>query len=58
MFVGQGIEPQAADRLADVLPAATVEERLRNLAATIADAAATAPSHADFVARYCPAPAP
>ena len=58
VFVGQGIEPQAADRLADVLPAATVEERLATLAATIADAAATAPSHADFIARYCPAPAP
>ncbi len=58
VFVGQGIEPQAADRLADVLPAATVEERLASLAATIADAAATAPSHADFIARYCPAPAP
>ena len=58
VFVGQGIEPRAADRLADVLPAATVEERLQNLAATIADAAATAPSHADFIARYCPAPAP
>ena len=58
MFVGQGIEPRAADRLADVLPAATVNERLQNLAATIADAAASVPSHADFIARYCPAPAP
>ena len=58
VFVGQGIEPRAADRLADVLPAATVDERLANLAATIADAAATLPSHADFIARYCPAPAP
>src|SRR3546814_6014574 len=57
VFVGQGIEPRAADRLADVLPTAKVEERLASLAATIADAAATAPSHADFIARYCPAPA-
>lgn len=58
VFVGQGIEPLAADRLADVLPAATVNERLQNLAATIADAAGTVPSHADFIAHYCPAPAP
>ena len=56
--MGQGIEPRAADRLADVLPTATVNERLENLAATIADAAASVPSHADFIARYCPAPAP
>jgi tryptophan halogenase len=58
VFVGQGIEPRAADRLADVLPAATLDERLSKLARTIADAAATVPSHADFIARYCPAPAP
>ncbi|RYD43597.1 MAG: tryptophan halogenase, partial [Sphingomonadales bacterium] len=58
VFVGQGIEPLAADRLADTLPATTVNERLQNLVATIADAAASVPSHADFIARYCPAPAP
>lgn len=58
VFVGQGIDPLAADRLADVLPAATVNERLQNLAATIAGAAGTVPSHADFIAHYCPAPAP
>ncbi|HWT44259.1 MAG TPA: tryptophan halogenase family protein [Sphingopyxis sp.] len=58
VFVGQGIEPRAADRLADALPAATLDERLSKLARTIADAAATVPSHTDFIARYCPAPAP
>ncbi|MBJ7498886.1 MAG: tryptophan 7-halogenase [Sphingopyxis sp.] len=58
VFIGQGIEPRAADRLADVLPAATVDERLSSFAAAIADAAAMVPSHADFIACYCPAPAP
>lgn len=56
VFVGQGIEPQAADRLADVLPGELLEQRLRGLAATIARGAASAPTHSEFVARYCPAP--
>ena len=56
MFVGQGIEPQAADRLADILPGDVLEQRLAALAQTIAAGAASAPSHGDFIARYCPAP--
>jgi len=57
VFVGQGIEPLAADRLADVLPAEALAQRLEMLASTIARGAGSAPSHADFIARYCPAPA-
>ena len=56
VFVGQGIEPQAADRLADILPGDVLEQRLAALAQTIAAGAASAPSHGDFIARYCPAP--
>ena len=58
VFVGQGIVPHAADRLADTLPDDLLADRLGNLAATIALGAKSAPSHADFVASYCPAPAP
>ena len=58
VFVGQGIEPRAADRHAAEHPAATEQESLQNLSASIADAGARAPTHADFIARYCPAPAP
>src|SRR3546814_16107628 len=43
VFVGQGIEPRAADRHADVLPTAQVAARLAHPAATTPAAAATAP---------------
>ncbi|MDZ3832969.1 MAG: tryptophan halogenase family protein [Sphingopyxis sp.] len=58
VFVGQGIMPAAADRLADAMPDAVLADRLGKLAQTIERGAATAPLHADFVARYCPAPLP
>jgi tryptophan halogenase len=58
VFVGQGVVPEAADRLADMLPDDQLAERLAGLHATIARGAASAPLHADFVAHYCPAPAP
>jgi tryptophan halogenase len=58
VFVGQGVVPHAADRLADMLPGDQLAERLAGLQATIARGAASAPLHADFVAHYCPAPAP
>lgn len=58
VFVGQGIVPAGADRLADAMPAETLRERLAGLVTTIGRGVADAPMHADFVARYCPAPAP
>lgn len=58
VLVGQGIVPRAADRLADMLPDQTLEQRFTALAQAIAQAAADAPRHDEFVAGYCPAPAP
>lgn len=58
VFVGQGIVPQAADRLADILPDAVLAERLDALSATIAYGVQSARDHAAFVSDYCPAPAP
>ena len=58
VFVGQGIEPRAADRLADALPGELLDQRLTAVADAVARGAASAPLHADFVAGYCPAPAP
>ncbi len=58
VFVGQGIEPGAADRLADALPDELLEQRLAGVADAIARGVQGVSSHAEFVARYCPAPAP
>ncbi|MFL9839968.1 tryptophan halogenase family protein [Sphingomonas sp. ST-64] len=58
VFVGQGIVPRAADRLADTLPDAVLAERLEALSATIEYGVHSARDHGAFVADYCPAPAP
>ncbi|MFN4095509.1 MAG: tryptophan halogenase family protein [Sphingomonas sp.] len=55
VFVGQGIVPRTGDRLADAMPADVLKQRLDWFAASVAQGIADAPSHADFVARYCPA---
>ena len=57
VFVGQGIVPRSGDRLADAMPEEVLAQRLAGFAATVAKGIDAAPSHADFVARYCPAPA-
>ena len=58
VFVGQGIEPHAADRLADAMPGDLLEQRLAAVAEVIARGVRSVPTHADFVASYCPAPGP
>ena len=55
VFVGQGIVPRTGDRLADAMPAELLKQRLDGFAASVAQGIAGAPTHADFVARYCPA---
>jgi tryptophan halogenase len=55
VFIGQGVEPDAQDALADLMPDATLAQRMRELRATIAAAAGAMPAHADTLARYCPA---
>lgn len=57
VFVGQGIVPRTGDRLADAMPEDVLAQRLQDFAGSVAKGIANAPSHADFVARYCPAPA-
>ncbi len=57
VFVGQGIVPRTGDRLADAMPEDVLAQRLDGFAASVAQGIADAPSHAEFVARYCPAPA-
>lgn len=58
VFVGQGILPVASDQLAEAMPPDTLSARLSMFADAIDRGVATMPSHADFVARYCPAPSP
>ena len=53
--MGQGIEPRSGDRLADAMPEEMLKQRLDGFAASVVQGIADAPSHADFVARYCPA---
>ena len=55
VFIGQGIEPNAQDALAGLMPEAALDERMRALRGVISRAAAAMPAHADTVARYCPA---
>ena len=58
VMIGQGIDPQGWHPLADQLSI----EQLGGFLDTVKDAyardAARMPSHADFIARYCPAGAP
>ncbi len=56
VFVGQGVVPERAPRLAEILPEKVLAERLSRLGSTIAQAAGSLPLHADFVAHYCRAP--
>jgi tryptophan halogenase len=55
VFIGQGIEPEAQDVIAGMMPEAVLAERMAKLRTTIAGTAAAMPAHADTVARYCPA---
>ena len=56
VLMGQGILPQAHDRLADRAPLDEVAERLADLRERIATNAAALPAHAEFIHGYCSAP--
>lgn len=58
VFVGQGIEPRAPDRLAEAMPDDRLKDRLAATADAIANGVASAPDHAAFVDAYCRAPPP
>ena len=57
VLVGQGVEPQGYDPLAEAAPIDQLVRRLDDYRARIADGVAAMPSHADFIAAHCAAPA-
>jgi tryptophan halogenase len=56
VYLGQGIVPNRAPALAAMREGVPVAERLAAIRRAMDEAVAEMPSHADFVARYCPAP--
>ncbi len=55
VFLGQGVIPRGYDPLADLKSEAEVAAYLDNLETVIRKCVAVMPSHADYVARHCPA---
>ncbi|WP_122466104.1 tryptophan halogenase family protein [Brevundimonas lutea] len=55
VLLGQGVVPRGYDPLVDVKTPAQIDEYLGNVEAVIRKCVAVMPSHADFVARVCPA---
>ncbi|MEN3745973.1 tryptophan halogenase family protein [Sphingomonas sp. HF-S3] len=55
VFIGQGVDPQAHDVLADILPEPVLAQRMAELRALIARTADAMPDHAATVSRHCPA---
>ncbi|SFJ05713.1 tryptophan halogenase family protein [Caulobacter sp. UNC279MFTsu5.1] len=53
VFLGQGVEPNHYDRLADVAPLADIERRLAGVRQTIAQIVQGLPTHDEFIARHC-----
>jgi tryptophan halogenase len=58
VFAGQGVTPAGHHPLADAIPAADLAEFLDTIDQLNAREVAQMPSHADFIARHCAAPAP
>ena len=56
VYLGQGIVPNRAPALASMREGVPVAERLAAIRRAMDEAVAAMPSHAEFVARYCPAP--
>lgn len=55
VFLGQGVVPRGYDPLADLKTDAEVAAFLDNIETVIRKCVAVMPSHADYVARHCPA---
>ncbi|HKE95266.1 MAG TPA: tryptophan halogenase family protein, partial [Povalibacter sp.] len=56
VLFGQGLMPQAHDRLADRLMPGDLETRMRELHERIRAQVSTMTSHSDFISRYCAEP--
>lgn len=57
VFLGQGIVPRSYDPQVDLKSHAQVAQYLGNIENVIEKCVNVMPSHADFVAKFCPAPA-
>ncbi|WP_374281498.1 tryptophan halogenase family protein [Novosphingobium sp.] len=57
VLLGQGIVPRGYDPLVDIKSDAQIAQYLGNIAAVIGKCVAVMPSHAEYVAKTCPAPA-
>ena len=55
VMLGQGIVPAACDPIVATLPAGDVAHSLASMRQAMAAAVERMPSHAEFLARYCPA---
>jgi len=55
VFLGQGVIPRNYDPMADLKSDAQVTQFLGNIESVIAKCVDVMPTHAEFVARYCPA---
>jgi tryptophan halogenase len=57
VFLGQGVTPRRYDPAVDIKSAEEIDKYLHDIEQVIAKCAQLMPSHADYVARYCQAPA-
>lgn len=55
VYLGQGIVPHGHDQRADAVPDAAMLKAFERLRGDTRAAARSMPSHADYIARYCPA---
>jgi tryptophan halogenase len=58
VFLGQGVEPQHYDPLADVLDLDETRRRLKKMREDIREAAMAMPTHREFIERHCRADPP
>ena len=58
VMLGQGIQPQHWDPLADVMPLAELQKQADSLRVRMHQAIASMPTHVEFIERHCKANAP
>ncbi len=58
VLLGQGMTPRGYDPLVDIKSDAQIGQYLGNIAATVRKCVTVMPSHAEYIAKTCPAPAP
>ncbi|RKQ94118.1 tryptophan halogenase family protein [Maricaulis maris] len=55
VMLGQGVNPKGYHPMADALAAGQLSDFLGNIQKIVGQAAATLPTHSDFLAKHCPA---